>query len=100
MEYAVLIAAVCAALVAMQFYMKRGVSGRLRQGADQIGQAFDYNKTVSLINTTIKSDANINTTLVPGVIGTDSQGYPIYALEYEVNQTQNVTREGTESVAK
>jgi hypothetical protein len=100
MEYAVLIAAICAAVIAMQFYMKRGVSGRLKQGADEVGQQFDYNKTVSLINTTVKIDSNINATMVPGVIGTDSQGYPIYALEYAINQTQNITRQGSESVTK
>ncbi len=36
MEYAVLIAAVSAALVGMQIYIKRGMQGRLRDLAQQI----------------------------------------------------------------
>ena len=36
MEYAVLIATVSAALVAMQIYMKRGMQGRLKDLANQI----------------------------------------------------------------
>ena len=36
-EYAVLIAVVAGALLAMQIYMKRGAMGKLRSSTDQIG---------------------------------------------------------------
>ena len=100
MEYAVLVAAVCAAVLSMQLYMKRGVSGRLKQGSDEIGQSFDYNKTVSSINTTVKMDSTINATMLDAGLGNDARGYPIYAIEYDINQTQNVTRTGSETVGK
>lgn len=41
LEYALLIAAVVAGLVMMQIYLKRGIGGRLKTGADNIGEQFD-----------------------------------------------------------
>ena len=39
-EYAVCIAVVVAALLAMQIYMKRGVQGKLRSATDDVGEQF------------------------------------------------------------
>ena len=39
-EYAVLAAVVVGALLAMQIYVKRGVSGKLREATDRIGEQF------------------------------------------------------------
>jgi uncharacterized protein (UPF0333 family) len=47
LEYAVLIVVIIAALVAMQVYLKRGVQGRMRESADQIGEPFSPGYTVS-----------------------------------------------------
>lgn len=46
-ELAVLIAVVTGALLAMQIYIKRGVSGRLRDAADQTGEQFTPLSTTS-----------------------------------------------------
>ena len=40
-EYAVVVAVIIAALLAMQIYMKRGTMGKLREATDQIGEQFD-----------------------------------------------------------
>lgn len=40
LEYAVVLAAVVAALLSMQIYMKRGIAGRLRGAADSIGDQY------------------------------------------------------------
>ena len=52
-EYCILIAAVCAALIGMQIYTKRAVQGRLKVSSDSIGGQFSaawsnrhYTKTV------------------------------------------------------
>lgn len=45
LEYAVIIAVVIAALLAIQIYMKRGVEGKLRESTDSIGEQFDANNT-------------------------------------------------------
>ena len=41
LEYALLIVAVVATLVAIQAYMKRSIQGRLRASSDLIGDQFD-----------------------------------------------------------
>ena len=40
LEYAILIAVVVAAAIGMQIYVKRGLQGRLRQSAEQVGDQF------------------------------------------------------------
>jgi len=41
LEYALIIAVVIAALLAINTYMKRGVQGRLKESTDEIGKQFD-----------------------------------------------------------
>lgn len=83
LEYAVLIVVIIAALVAMQVYLKRGIQGRMRESADQIGEQFSPGATVSNRVTTSTastyetSDAWSSTTNI-------------------LSQTQNIT--GTENV--
>jgi len=52
LEYAMIIAVVVGALLAINIYMKRGLQGRLRESADQIGDQFDANATTITRNTT------------------------------------------------
>ena len=52
-EYALIIAIVVAGLLAMQFYVKRGYSGRLKSAADDMGDAYDpakYNATFKVLS--------------------------------------------------
>lgn len=44
-EYAVLVAATVAALLAMAVYMRRAMAGRLRDAAEQIGEQYDPRRT-------------------------------------------------------
>ena len=53
-EYAVLIAVIIGALIAMQIYMKRGTMGKLRESTDQIGDQFEpYSESYDLHKTLI-----------------------------------------------
>lgn len=52
LEYAILIAVVVAGLIAMQTYVKRGVQGRLRAGADDIGGQYSPGLVTSTYTTT------------------------------------------------
>ncbi len=54
-EYAVLFTAVCAALLSMSVYMKRGVSGHLRRTSDSIGEQYGPGSTTSSLRTTLTS---------------------------------------------
>jgi len=56
LEYAVIIVCVAAALIAMQIYMKRAVSGRLRQTSDDIGQQYDPKNTVGEMTKVVNRD--------------------------------------------
>ena len=61
MEYAVVLAAVVAALLSMQIYMKRGFSGRLRAAADTAGEQYDPRNTSGSF--TLKSKSETTTTV-------------------------------------
>ena len=54
-EYAVLIAVIVAAFVTMGVYLKRGLSGGIRSGADQIGEQYDPRNTTSNLTLTMSS---------------------------------------------
>jgi uncharacterized protein (UPF0333 family) len=45
LEYAVLLAVIVAALVAMQVYVKRAGEGRLKESADDLGSQYEPGKT-------------------------------------------------------
>ena len=55
-EYAVLAAVLVGALLAMQIYVKRGISGRLRLSADSIGTQYAPRKATSDMTQKVISD--------------------------------------------
>lgn len=56
LEYATVLIAVAAALVTMQVYVKRGISGRLRAAADSTGEPYDPRNTESRLTLASGSD--------------------------------------------
>ena len=54
LEYAVLIVVIIGALLTIQVYMKRGIQGRLKSAADDIGDQYSDGNT-NVIKTTIKN---------------------------------------------
>jgi hypothetical protein len=78
LEYAILIAIVIAAVVVMQVYMKRGISGRLKDSTDRIsgGESFSASNTTTyqhsltgqrnIVELTATDD---NSSKIAGVIG-------------------------------
>jgi Flp pilus assembly pilin Flp len=48
-EYAVLIAIIVAALIAMQGYIRKAISGRWRESADSIGFGMQYEPRVTRV---------------------------------------------------
>lgn len=68
MEYAVIVACVVGALVAMSVYVKRAMQGRLRQSADELGEQYAPKNTTGISNiavdsrsTTVTSNVNEKT---------------------------------------
>lgn len=75
MEYAVLTACIVAALLAMQFYLKRAVQGRVKQTCDQMGDPYDAEnvnaKTTTGLSATITTTSSlVSTGLADGAGGT------------------------------
>ena len=52
LEYAVLIVVIIGALISLQVYIKRGVQGRLKSAADDIGDQYSDGNTNELRQTT------------------------------------------------
>ena len=48
-EYVILIAVIVAALLAMQFYLRRAVCGRIRSAGDTFGQGRQYEPGVTVV---------------------------------------------------
>jgi Flp pilus assembly pilin Flp len=68
-EYAVLIACVIGALVAMQIYLKRTIQGRVRKNADEIGRQYDPQNTVSDMHYRMRSNVTSTTEMTEGADG-------------------------------
>jgi len=63
LEYAVIVAVVVAGLIAMQFYIKRGLQGKLRSATDEIGDQFSPALSTYTSVTTVNSDSFENVAL-------------------------------------
>lgn len=65
LEYSVMLACIIAALVGMQIYVKRGISGGLRNSADMIGKQYDPAFISSSITTSITGDSFTKVETIP-----------------------------------
>lgn len=63
LEYCIFIFVLVAALISMQVYIKRGIQGRLRQSADDVGEQFDAYNTSSQITSSVTGKSTTNTWL-------------------------------------
>lgn len=86
LEYAVIIAVVVAALIAMQAYVKRGLQGKYRQASDDIGEQYSPGRTTS--NQTINSHVDSTENITLGSTGEAAQP----STDTTSNQTQNRSR--------
>ena len=96
-EYATVVAVVAAALIGMAMYVKRAVSGKLREGADSIGEQYHPTQTTS--NHTLMADSETVTksTLATGQpLGDDKTG-DVMEYETRINQDKS-SRTGDENV--
>lgn len=68
LEYAVLVIIVIGALLSIQVYIKRGVQGRLKSSADDIGDQFSPGNTN--VRKTVRTISNTRDTFLGGVSDT------------------------------
>lgn len=76
-EYAVVIAVVTGALVAMQIYLKRGLAGRHRQAADAVGEQFSPRHTTGTMTTVMQGTTTTDSHLELRPVPPDAQGNPV-----------------------
>jgi uncharacterized protein (UPF0333 family) len=62
LEYIILIVIIIAALLTIQGYLKRGIQGRLRSSADDIGEQYESTATNHTRTTRVASVTNERTT--------------------------------------
>jgi uncharacterized protein (UPF0333 family) len=84
LEYAILIIIIIAALLSIQVYIKRGVQGRLKSSADDIGDQYSDGNTNS-IKTVVRTS---NTEESFGISGTGQSSSSILTPE-STNTTEN-----------
>ena len=70
LEYAALFAVVVGAIIAGQVYMKRGLQGKYKSSADQLGEQYSFESTTGTVVTTI--DSSSNETVSGGVTTADT----------------------------
>ena len=104
LEYAVLIAVVAAALLAMQVYMKRGFSGGWRNASDSLGEQYEPKNTTSKLTTTVTGTSVTKSELLLQQDFKDSNGVAKKAnmiqttTTIDANDPETTSRTGNETV--
>jgi len=84
LEYAVLIIIVIGALLSIQVYIKRGVSGRLKSAADDIGEQY--------------SSGNTNYTMVTTTRSNTAETFKFGVSRSELNEDETTTTEKNQTI--
>ena len=94
-EYAAVVAIVAAALIGMAIYIKRGVSGKLREGADSMGEQYHPTQTTSNTNLVVNSTTTTTSKLL---VDQDLNGIKANVMESSTKVDDSTSRTGTENV--
>jgi len=90
LEYAVIIAVVAGALLAINKYMNRGIQGKLRESTDQIGEQYSAGNMASTVSTEQKGAMNT----------IESFGYdPVKMKQWAMGANRPVQEQGEDDAA-
>lgn len=92
LEYAIVIAVVIAGLLALQSYMGRGVQGKLRQSADDIGEQYATGKTTR--DTEIVYQPNVTS----DGFGVTTDGTPLQGVSWSKVDTVGAVKQTVTTV--
>ena len=95
-EYAAAIVIVTAALVSMAIYMKRAVSGKLRAGADAIGEQYHPRQTSSGLTYSVRGTTKISSQMLLDVPMPNGTRANVMETTTDIDETSD--RTGTENV--
>ena len=90
LEYAVLVVIIIGALLSIQFYLKRGIQGRLKSSADDIGDQY------SVDNTNVLKSTNTFTNTTEEFGGRDKQGISKSTIITDTTSTREKSLIGNE----
>ena len=96
LEYGVLFGVICAALVLMSIYLKRGICGRIKQQADTLGTQYD--PYTSQLNSTYESVSSVFTNVYTDNITIGENTY--FGLVSNEYTNENVTQTVNQRIAK
>lgn len=90
-EYVIMFSLIVAALFAMQVYLKRGMSGRIKGSADEIGGGFFYSPGAT--QSTITVDTTVGTKSSSKVSDLDgSTDYKVSVLDTKLESSRTTNR--------
>lgn len=89
LEYAIIIAVIVAALLAIQVYFKRGLQGRIRQASDDIGDQFSPAFTTGARNTVLNASQSENIAGAITRIGS-TQNQQVVSNQVVANQVNEI----------
>lgn len=96
LEYSMVVACIVAALVTMQFYVKRAIQGRMRESADTIGEQYAPGRMNSEITVTQTGNTTVTTTLNRDPDDLEEK----LGLETTSETNETTTRTGYENVGE
>lgn len=100
MEYAVFLVVLCAALLSMAVYIKRGIAGRLREASNSIGEQYGPRATTSSLTTTLTSKTTTTSLLKfdQDVNGDGAADSDVMITTTTLDQPEVSNRTGVENV--
>lgn len=93
LEYAMIIAVVVAALLAINAYMKRGIQGKLRESIDSVGEQYEAGNTTSNYTT-----QQVGSMVTKEEFGIEGQGISNYTVVTAANTTRSAIGADAEKV--
>ena len=81
LEYAMVIACVVGAIIAMQIYVKRSVQGRLRDAADEVGEQYSAANTTSTFTQNIINPELVITNATTNWVTVNGKTYEIMEVK-------------------
>lgn len=90
-EYAIMIGIIVAALFAMQVYLKRGVAGKMRSSADELGGGYFYSPGATSSTIVVDTETRIQSSSRVGD-DPDNPDYKISTLTTDVTNSRTTNR--------
>ena len=101
LEYALIVAVVVGGLIAMQYYMNRGVQGKLRESIDSVGEQYSAGNVKSIFTTEQTGEMKTKETFGWAEDGTTvKKGVSYYKVVTPAEVKRSATGTAAEKVTK